>query len=108
MACPDGDKGFAAIQTVSGHTCKSSRHQQDNGLPHRVEWPQSVHRKLTEMATRPVADWVQRLQLQKHVEGGWYSEVYRSALVLQQDSIPEFKGDRSACTHIYFLLEQND
>jgi len=60
------------------------------------------------MARYNVAEWAQHLQLKKHVEGGWYSEVYRSSLQLPQSLLPEFNGDRSACTHIYFLLEQGD
>jgi uncharacterized protein len=59
-----------------------------------------------EMSTHTSTDWTRHLQLQKHIEGGWYSEVYRSSL--QLTSLPHFSGDRSACTHIYFLLEQND
>src|SRR5262245_7150963 len=47
----------------------------------------------------PAATWISQLNLKRHVEGGWYGEVYRSA-----DTI----GERSLCTHIYFLLEQGD
>ena len=46
------------------------------------------------------ADWINLLRLQKHVEGGWYSEVYRSQIA--------YTADRSICTHIYFLLGKND
>lgn len=53
--------------------------------------------------------WKQRLQLIHHVEGGWYSEVYRSALTLRASQLPaQFKGDRAACTHIFFLLEKGE
>ena len=53
--------------------------------------------------------WKQHLQLIHHVEGGWYSEVYKSALTIAASHLPaEFKGDRAACTHIYFLLEQGE
>jgi len=45
-------------------------------------------------------DWLSCLQLQKHIEGGWYSEVYRSE--------EKIKDGHSLCTHIYFLLQQND
>jgi uncharacterized protein len=55
------------------------------------------------------SDWISRLYLTKHIEGGWYSEVYVSPLTLPQSSLPgTLKGNRSVCTHIYFLLEQND
>lgn len=53
--------------------------------------------------------WKQHLQLNHHVEGGWYSEVYKSALTLSSSHLPSrFNGDRSACTHIYFLLEKGE
>src|SRR6218665_315139 len=53
--------------------------------------------------------WIRHLQLNQHVEGGWYSEIYRSALTIPHQAIqPAFSGDRSASTHIYFLLEKED
>lgn len=52
--------------------------------------------------------WIRHLQLNKHIEGGWYSEVYRSALVFDKEHLPvEFGGDRNASTHIYFLLDKS-
>jgi predicted cupin superfamily sugar epimerase len=55
----------------------------------------------------PGADfWIRHLQLTKHIEGGWYNEVYRSALVLHNTQLPSnFPGTRNTCTHIYFLLK---
>jgi predicted cupin superfamily sugar epimerase len=54
-------------------------------------------------------EWIRHLHMQKHVEGGWYSEVYRSPLILEKLALsPALTANRSACTHIYFLLEQND
>ena len=51
--------------------------------------------------------WIKHLQLQQHIEGGWYSEVYRSPLILKKEQLPaSFGGERNACTHIYFLLEK--
>ncbi|MEI9912869.1 MAG: cupin domain-containing protein [Bacteroidota bacterium] len=51
--------------------------------------------------------WIQHLQLNKHIEGGWYSEIYRSALTFSNEQLPAaFGGERNACTHIYFLLEK--
>jgi predicted cupin superfamily sugar epimerase len=60
--------------------------------------------------TNPAAQsWIDRLQLNQHIEGGWYKEVYRSSLLLDQSMLPaSFTGDRNACTHIYFLLEQGN
>lgn len=59
--------------------------------------------------TRYTADfWIRNLQLNKHIEGGWYSEVYRSALVFTKEQMsPAFESERNVCTHIYFLLEKN-
>ena len=48
------------------------------------------------------ADLVARLGLEPHPEGGWYREVYRSAMLLQS-----VRGPRAALTSIYFLLEQH-
>ena len=55
---------------------------------------------------RPDASfWLDKLQLTRHVEGGAFREVYRSDLILPRKSLPLlFQGDRSASTHIYFLL----
>jgi len=53
--------------------------------------------------------WKHHLQLIHHVEGGWYSEVYKSALTISSSHLPnQFKGDRSCCTHIYFMLEKGE
>ena len=54
------------------------------------------------------ARWVKELQLIKHVEGGYYREVYRSGLTVDKSHLPEgFHGNRNICTGIYFLLENN-
>lgn len=61
------------------------------------------------MALRTAGDWISTLQLQQHVEGGWYREMYRSPLELQQEWMPgELAGNRSLSTHIYFLLQQGE
>ncbi len=57
---------------------------------------------------QPAAFWIQHLQLNIHIEGGYYSEVYRSSLTFEKDKLPSsFTGDRNASTHIYFLLKKN-
>ena len=43
---------------------------------------------------------IERLALVPHPEGGWYRELYRSALRVQGP-----RGERAALTSIYFLLE---
>lgn len=44
---------------------------------------------------------VRKLQLQPHPEGGWYTEIYRSA-----QRVSSGTQERSAMTSIYFLLEE--
>jgi uncharacterized protein len=51
--------------------------------------------------------WIQHLQLNRHIEGGWYTEAYRSALTFTKEQLPAaFGSERNACTHIYFLLDK--
>lgn len=59
--------------------------------------------------THSAQTWIKHLQLNQHVEGGWYSEVYRSALTIPGEALePAFAGSRPASTHIYFLLEKGN
>lgn len=46
---------------------------------------------------------VATLQMQPHPEGGYFKETYRSAQILATA-----RGERHACTCIYYLLEGND
>jgi hypothetical protein len=50
----------------------------------------------------PASALVQRLGLAPHPEGGWYREIHRSA-----ERITTPRGERSALTTIYYLLEQD-
>jgi len=50
------------------------------------------------------AYWIDHLQLQQHVEGGWYHEVYKAGETVL---LPGNK-ENAAATHIYFLLQQNE
>jgi len=49
----------------------------------------------------PASALVERLGLRPHPEGGWYREIHRSA-----ERIATSRGERSALTTIYYLLEQ--
>ena len=50
--------------------------------------------------------WIDSLKLLPHPEGGFYRETYRAELKLPHAALPStFRGARSACTAIYFLLE---
>lgn len=52
---------------------------------------------------------IERLQLVKHPEGGWYRETYRSEDVISAAALSDrFSGDRSVCTAIYFLLQSGE
>ncbi|MGZ3884838.1 MAG: cupin domain-containing protein [Bacteroidia bacterium] len=52
-----------------------------------------------------ISDYINRLNLQPHPEGGYYRETYRSAGSID---VPGFSGKRHASTGIYFLLEENN
>lgn len=53
--------------------------------------------------------WIEKLQLQKHPEGGYYKENYRSDEIIKKESLPErYNDERNFSTAIYFLLEKND
>jgi predicted cupin superfamily sugar epimerase len=52
---------------------------------------------------------IERLELTRHPEGGWYRETYRSGEVIQGSALPErFTGDRSFSTAIIFLLSPGE
>ena len=49
--------------------------------------------------------YINKLGLEKHPEGGWFKEVYRSAEEIVKEYLPErFSGSRHHSTSIYFLL----
>ena len=51
--------------------------------------------------------WIEKLQLIGHIEGGFYRKVYHSALSLKKEQLPAgFSADLPICTHIYFLLDK--
>lgn len=53
--------------------------------------------------------WITKLELEKHPEGGWFKETYRSEEIIGQNSLPErFKGNRNFSTAIYYLLNKTD
>ncbi|HET6324151.1 MAG TPA: cupin domain-containing protein [Planctomycetaceae bacterium] len=53
--------------------------------------------------------WIDRLQLRRHPEGGWFRETYRSEEILNRAALPSrFGGDRAFSTAIYFLIEGED
>lgn len=53
--------------------------------------------------------WIEKLQLRRHPEGGYFRETYRAALTFDESALPPpFHGSRSASTGIYYLLEDSD
>ncbi|GAB4037745.1 cupin domain-containing protein [Spirosoma gilvum] len=53
------------------------------------------------------AYYVQAFNMAPHPEGGYYAETYRSSETIAREALPSrFGGERSFCTAIYFLLEQ--
>ena len=53
--------------------------------------------------------WIDHLDLQKHPEGGFFKEVYRSDEILSAEHLPgRYKGDRCFSTAIYFLITADD
>ena len=51
---------------------------------------------------------VKALNLTKHPEGGYFSEVYRSDETIEKELHERFSGKHSLYTSIYFLLSEND
>ncbi len=52
--------------------------------------------------------YITHLQLQRHPEGGFYKETYRSVETLAQQALPNrFSGDRAFSTTILFLVPGN-
>jgi len=50
-------------------------------------------------------DWITRLALQPHPEGGYFREIYRAAEQIPAAVPPKFyRGPRSCATAIYYLL----
>ncbi|WP_199671231.1 cupin domain-containing protein [Salinibius halmophilus] len=47
--------------------------------------------------------WINKLNLERHPEGGWYKRVHTSEKIQPTD-----RGDRNQFTSIYYLLEQGD
>jgi uncharacterized protein len=53
--------------------------------------------------------WIDALQLEPHVEGGYYKECYRSPQQFLPGHLPwVLQGSRNFSTSIYFLLSQDE
>ena len=59
----------------------------------------------TSMPSNLAQQFIDRLQLAPHPEGGYYRRTYQSSINIPNGSLPEvFTGNRLAATAIYFLL----
>jgi uncharacterized protein len=65
-----------------------------------------------EETMEPVASarqWIDKLGLRPHPEGGFFRETYKASETLSRDCLPaRFGGERAFSTAIYYLLEAND
>jgi len=53
--------------------------------------------------------YIEKLNLQKHPEGGYFKEIYRSEEIIKSNALPTyFDGERNISTSIYFLLKSDD
>jgi predicted cupin superfamily sugar epimerase len=55
------------------------------------------------------SDWIKKLDLKPHIEGGYFREYYKSDFILESGSQDGFFPDgRCVSTAIYYLLESTD
>ena len=53
--------------------------------------------------------WLKKLNLEKHPEGGWFKEVYKSCETLKKEHLHErYSGPRHTGTSIYFLITDKE
>ncbi|MCZ7603441.1 MAG: cupin domain-containing protein [Melioribacteraceae bacterium] len=54
----------------------------------------------------PASTLVEKLELQRHPEGGYFKEVYRSDEFIKVEGLPErYSSERCFSTSIYYMLE---
>ncbi len=54
-------------------------------------------------------DYIKKLYLSPHPEGGYFKEIYRADGIIAQPNLPmRFSGGRAYSTAIYYLLESGD
>lgn len=53
--------------------------------------------------------WREKLKLDKHPEGGWFKQVYKSDEIIKREHLPErYSGARHTGTSIYFLITDKE
>lgn len=61
------------------------------------------------MAERNASYWINKLQLKKHPEGGYFKEIYRSDEIIPESALPyRYSNSRNHSTSIYFLLNDDE
>ncbi|MDQ6966213.1 MAG: cupin domain-containing protein [Mariprofundaceae bacterium] len=62
----------------------------------------------TGLTMQSAADWIRKLDLQAHPEGGFYRETYRAESCFEGAAQDDFPAGRHHSTAIYFLLEHGN
>lgn len=58
------------------------------------------------MGDQGASYWIEKLRLERHPEGGYFRQTYRSALEVAREALPsQYSGGRAVSTAIYFLLD---
>jgi len=58
---------------------------------------------------KDAAYWIEKLEMEKHPEGGWFRETYRSDEHIAADNLPgRYTSDHCFSTTIYFLLKEEE
>ncbi len=53
--------------------------------------------------------YIEKLKMEKHPEGGWFTEIFRSDESFEKGSLPErYNGDRHYATSIFYLLREKE
>ena len=53
--------------------------------------------------------YIEKLELNKHPEGGYFKEIYRSDEFILKENLPgRYSGKRNISTSIYFLLDEEN
>ncbi|WP_038596094.1 cupin domain-containing protein [Paenibacillus sabinae] len=58
---------------------------------------------------KELSPFVELLGLERHVEGGWFKEIWKSSVQIPQDLLgKDYSGPRPAASTIYFLLHPGE
>ncbi len=64
---------------------------------------------MTQQIEKTAGYWIKTLEMEKHPEGGYYSETYRSQGIIPGSCLPnEYDASRNYFSVIYFLLPSGD